>query len=311
MVPRKVAYLGFLILESTIITLVMCPNISVNAALQPFNFVGEVISIDGENASKFLQTDYVYPFGRDELVPYVELIPVGGLSVGDYVEIASLGSPDNYHTVAKLIGATNLTVTDISGDCRYIKTPLLGGYTIDYTMTPDLQGCTTRYCPAKYADIEITQFSSLVATRRLWPGETFYYQAEVCNITVTFHSGYEFNPDPIWRGWAGQQSPSVFTIHLTSENIPKNKLHVRAPEIIVATAVTLVAISAIMIMDFRKKRDCAGINREISPVTVASNKTICLKMCLSDRLSVSTVRQKKGKKGGYDVSLIFQTRTRT
>lgn len=270
MIRETVWFLGVFVLTSAIIIRLTCPFAPVNACSWADNYIGEVNALAIDSHSIMIQTHYHHQ-GSKGWTPHEELMHVShwganamvnaldGLEVGDYVEVGC-SSPGNYVALAKLVGAANRTVTDIYGSPRSIHTPLLGGYEIDYTITPDLHDCTTRYCPAKYADIEIQRLGSLVATRRLWPGETFYYHGEACNITVTFHSGLGFNPDPIWKGWAGpQMSPSDFTVHLTSENIPlKNELI--DPAIIATTTVTLVAISAIMIMDFRKKRRLCGVN---------------------------------------------------
>ena len=213
---------------------------------------------NGESRLISIQAQYQQVSGWSEWMPCSELIEgdalidsINELQEGDYVEVASLGGSGNYVMLAKLVGATNRTVTDIYGDPSYVKTSLLGNYSIGFTNVPD-PTCSGWICSASYSDVVIQQLGVTLADSRLVPGQTFSYQAETCNITVTFHSGEVYNPDPRYEGFVGRQTTSDFTIHLTTDNLSPEKAATTA--VIIGTAITVVTVIVVAVwLLFRDK----------------------------------------------------------
>jgi hypothetical protein len=210
-------FLVFSILMSTMGLLV--PEIS--AALQGFNYLGEVTAINGGTSEITIETEYTRD-GQWVLTisaPLTGVAPndaVHGLKVGDYVEAVSLGVPgETWVALGKMKSPEQRTMTDIYGDPAFlISDTLLGDYKVIYENVPDCQSCGGCNCVALYSDVTIKKNNNTVETTTLNPGETDSYEGDEYTIDIEFHSGQAPSyPDCTNEPWMGPQAVSNFTIH--------------------------------------------------------------------------------------------------
>ncbi len=218
-----------------ILALVLGPVSSSSAALPSVAYLGQIVQMD--DGSIAVRTEFKAGDGWEPHTTRLEgPVPhepaTRSLSVGDPVQVASLGDPGNVVTVARLnqpVSAPGLTgpspaeLRAIYGDPGFLvlDPPALdmGLRSLAYELAPDCSHCSGRLCRAAYADVRIALAETPGDTTelRLRPGETETLpigQGEK-QLTIAFHGGEAVcAPECCENPPLGPQPVSTFTIEL-------------------------------------------------------------------------------------------------
>lgn len=204
-------------------------TIQVKATLPQVNYLGRVAIVNVQNNTIEIQTEK-YSWGAKKEVkrkawtpcdytleisaPTIEDI----INSGDYLEFSCFGTPGECYrcvSLGKLL-IKRKVLTNIYGDPTYLKSKLLGSYTIGYTNVSDCSSCSGNRCQAKYTVINISREGNLIDFHQLYPGQSYKHVGEEYCINIAFHSGQAYrHPRCTDRAWVGPQSVSNFTIHIS------------------------------------------------------------------------------------------------
>ena len=205
------------------------------AALPGFAYLGRIVGIDDGSIAvrtEFKAGDGWEPHTTRLVGPVPHEQATRALSVGDPVQVASLGRPDDIVAVARLNRAPPapgppdprpVEIRAIYGDPRYLvlDPPSLGMgmRSLAHETTPDCSHCSGRLCRAAYADVRIRLATTPDDTTelRLRPGEsdTLPIGHDAKRLTITFHAGEAVcAPECCENPPLGPQPVSTFTIAL-------------------------------------------------------------------------------------------------
>ena len=131
-----------------------------------------------------------------------------GETGGTWIGLAKLYGPDPGEEY----------VTDIVGDPSTIPTPLIGGYSLDITTTPDCNACSGTTCKAATAKVTVMSDGMIVADKAINPKQSFTYNGrnDGSSIAVTFVEGEapSANCAGSRSGMTGPQPVSVFIVNV-------------------------------------------------------------------------------------------------
>ena len=139
---------------------------------------------------------------------------------GDPVVATSLGGAGGtWIGLAKLYGASpdEEYVTDIVGDPGTIPTPLIGGYALDVTTTPDCSACSGTTCTALSSDVKVMSSGTVVHEETLQPRQSLMYNGrnDGSSVAVTFVKGEASSTTCAGRtGMTGPQAVSVYIVNI-------------------------------------------------------------------------------------------------
>ena len=198
-------------------------------ALQPYHFIGKVESISEETIT--VETKERIDSGKDidwddTSGPLEGKVPNQNapkeLSAGNWVEIGSLGSPEDIVVIAKVSSYSDAVITDLFGDPRFLQDPGLPwrtGYSITYENQPDCSECESSTCRAESTLLSIDGTNEQKEIQ-MKPGEEYMTKS----LTVRFHSGEAPASSCSEQAAVGPQPVSNFTIKLFNpENWAKDK----------------------------------------------------------------------------------------
>ncbi|MBN2398284.1 MAG: PEGA domain-containing protein [Deltaproteobacteria bacterium] len=220
--------------------LIIVLAVPASAMIPSFTYLGTVTDLDPATQNITIEATHkwgcVYDDGsvtcgwmEIESQEMVSAVPVAEvyamIAVGDTVEVTGL--PDYRWNGIGLLSEDPVhgyLATDLFGDLNYLPAPLVGGYDITATTSPDCDSCTPAVCTAEYAEVTISRDGLDRWTGALFPGEKhmYYDPRDLSNVYVRFISGQtraSMCPDVDFI-FDGPQPVNRFFVHANPPLIP-------------------------------------------------------------------------------------------
>ncbi len=207
------------------------------AALQPYIFFGVVENTNIKEETIAIKNIQWATASQSKITSVVGKPPnneaLHNLSSDQNVIVYSLGTPENFVTIAKFKSNIKQYLTDIYGEIEFAENfskltqefrskcpfPFPSGHFISYNNTPDCDSCAGAICQATNTSVVLEKSDADNIEYDLRPGEQNTFQINDYQIYVKFIEG-EVSSSKCGQMAVGPQPTSNFVVRVTPQINP-------------------------------------------------------------------------------------------